>query len=133
VNYCADTWFLLKLFDREIKAQELFRRLETKKDRIIVSYVTYGETFKKLFQRGCKESDIESFFILIENTNKVQLIPFDKEIARESAKVSLTFHVPLIDACVAATAKIMACEILLSGDSDFDILAKRKYLKVQSW
>ncbi len=54
-------------------------------------------------------------------------------IAEEAAKVSRTFRVPLIDAFLAATAKVMDCHVLLSKDADFAILARRKYLKVRSW
>ena len=133
MKYCADTWFLINLFERDNKARNLLKQVQTGKDWFFVSFVTYAETMKKLFQKGNSNDQINGFFHFISNTQKIRFIPPDTEIAKETAKISLSYGLPLIDSFVAATAKIMECEILLSGDSDFNILVKRKYLKVQSW
>ena len=131
--YCADTWFVLAAFDRDPKATQMLRGLQAGKDFLIVSYIVYSETFRKLYQRGIAEIDIQSFFGFLERTEKVQFIPLNDRIGREAAKISLTYSLSLIDACVVATAKMLDCDILLSKDSDYELLTKRKYLKVQSW
>ena len=133
MRYCADTWFLLALYDKDVKAIGLFQGLQHTKDWLIISYIAYAETVKKFFQRGVPEKNIVTFFTLLESTEKIQLIPVDKSIGKEAAKVSLTYHLSLMDACIAATSKIMGCDILLSGDEDFNLAAKKKYVKVQSW
>lgn len=133
MRYCSDTWFLLMLFGKDNKAVELFQKIEREKDFLFVSFITYAETTKILFQRGHSESRINDFFINIEGTRKVNFIPIDKDISKESAKISLSYSIPLIDSIVAATAKLMNCHILLSADSDYLPLAKKKYIKVQSW
>lgn len=132
MRYCADTNFLLALFGLDSRAKELFDGVKRGKDWIIVSYVAYAETIKKLFQFGRSQSNIDSFLELLENTEKVRFVEVDKLVAQEAAKVALTFNVPMIDACIVACAKVTNCDVLLSNDSDYN-LAKRKYIKVQSW
>ena len=73
------------------------------------------------------------FWSGVESSQKVILIPLDRTIAKEAAKISLSFHVPLIDSLVAAASKITGCHCLLASDSDYGLLIKKKYLKVQSW
>lgn len=133
MQYCADTWFLLALYDRDTRARTLFENLESRKSWLVVSAIAYAETTKKLFQRGVTESTVRAFWTLLENTKKVQIVPVNNEVGAEAAKISLTYHLSLMDACVAATGKVMYCDILLSGDSDFDLIAKKKYIKVMSW
>ncbi len=95
--------------------------------------IVYAEATKKLLQKGISHSIIEDFFEGVEASEKIEMVIIDKLIAQEAAKVSLTFHVPLIDSLVASTAKLTGCDALLSGDADYELLVKRKYLKVQSW
>lgn len=47
--------------------------------------------------------------------------------------ISIHSAVPLIDSLVAATAKLAGCHLLLAADSDYGLLEKKKYVKVQSW
>lgn len=133
MHYCADTWFLLILFGKDSHAREILEGIKTGKDWLFIPYITYAETMKKLFQQGYSENDIKSFFELLENTKKVRFISAEKSISQEAAKISLSFDIPLIDAFIAATAKVTNCNILLAKDSDFDILKKRNYIKTQSW
>lgn len=133
MRYCADTWFLLSLFDREDKAKKVLTNTEFGKDFIFVSNITYAETMKKLFQKGNSQFQILNFFDLLKNTGKVSFIAPDLKIAEETARLSLSCGLHLIDSFVAATAKLMNCDVLLSDDSDFQPLIKRKYIKVQSW
>ncbi len=59
---------------------------------------------------------------------------FDKKTrAKEAAKVSLTNSLHLIDSLIAATCKLTGCDALLTADSDYKPLVKKKYLKVTSW
>ncbi len=133
MRYCADTWFLLSLFYGEDKAKNVLTNTEFGKDFIFISNITYAETIRKLFQKGNSQYRIQNFFDLIKNTGKVSFISPDFKIAEESARLSLSYGLHLIDSFVASTAKLMDCDILLSDDSDFQPLIKKKYIKVQSW
>lgn len=57
----------------------------------------------------------------------------DKAIARETARVSLTYSIPLVDSFVAATAKLLGSDAVLTADSDFKLLDKKKYVKSKAW
>lgn len=133
MKYCGDTWFLLHLFEKDANAVALIEDTKRGKARFVIPMVAYAEAIKKLMQRGAPRDIIEQFFMAVEASEKVELTPVDKSVAEEAARVSLTFSVPLIDSMVAATARLTGCDVLLSGDSDYSLLAKRKYLKVQSW
>ncbi len=133
MKYCADTWFILKLFKKDSKALSIFDDAKYGKARILIPITVYAETRKKLMQEGCSSAVIEQFFGGAEISNKICLILADKQIAEEASKISFSYSVPLIDSFVAATYKLTGCEILLANDSDYDILAKKKYIKVQSW
>ena len=84
-------------------------------------------------QKGISQDTIEQFFEGVEASEHVDLILMDKAIAQEAARLSLSFHVPLIDSIVAATCTLTGCDLLLTGDSDYEPLTKRRYVKLRSW
>ena len=133
MRYCTDTWFVLNLFDIDPKSLAILEDTKRGKTQLIIPIITFAESTKKLLQKGIPQELIDLFLSGVEASEKIALVNLDKSIAREAARISLTFHVPLIDSCVAATAKIHACDILLAKDDDYDLLAKKKYLKIQSW
>ncbi|MEK6867316.1 MAG: PIN domain-containing protein [Nanoarchaeota archaeon] len=133
MNYCADTWFLLMLFAKDPQAISLIKETKEGKATIIIPIIVFAETTKKLMQKGVSLLIIDEFFAAVEASEKIEFAFLDKAIAQEAARVSLSFQVPLIDSLVAATARLSGCQILLSADSDYASLVKRKYVKVQSW
>ncbi len=84
-------------------------------------------------QQGVSFQAIELFFQGIENTEEIVIVNLDKNIAQEAAKISLSNDLAMLDAFVAATAKTIGCEYILTKDSDYKHLIKRKYIKVKSW
>ncbi len=133
MKYCADTWFILEAFSKNPQAVALIQETRAGKTRIVISIMVYAEASKKLMQRGISQDVIEQFFDGVEASEHVELILVDKAIAREAARLSLSFHVPLIDSVVAATCTLTGCDLLLSGDGDYEPLTKRRYLKLRSW
>jgi len=133
MKYCADTWFLLTAFGKEQKATTLVEETKKGKARIIIPVVVFAETIKKLMQRGASREIINMFFSGIESSEKIEIAIADKATAVEAAHISLAYNVPLIDSFVAATCRLTGCDVLLSADTDYKLLVKRKYLKVQSW
>ncbi|GEM_PF-1262931 len=133
MKYCADTWFILGLFHEEAKNIAILNDVKEGKDYLIIPMVVYAEATKKLLQRGVSHDIIDLFWQGVEQSDKIQLVELNKQIAQEAARISLSYHVPMVDSFVATTAKITDCDILLASDSDYDILKKKKYLKVQSW
>ena len=133
MKYCADTWFVLKLFKKDPKALAILEDTTYGKARIVIPITVYAEATKKLMQLGITILTLKSFLDYIEISRKVETVDANKSIAEEAAKISFSYRVPLIDSFVAATCKLTQCDILLADDSDYELLAKKKYLKVQLW
>ena len=133
MKYCADTWFILQAFAKNTTAISIIEETRRGKVRIIIPIITFAESHKKLMQRGVSQRLIDDFFEGVEASEKVELILIDKAIAGEAARISHSYNVPLIDSFVAATSKLTACDLLLTGDSDYNLLIKSKYIKTQSW
>ena len=133
MRYCSDTWFILHLFEKDPKAMHILEETKQGKTQIVIPIVVLAEATKKLLQKGVPQTVIDLFFSAVEASDKVTLAIADKTIAQEAARVSLTYSVPLIDSFVAATARTYDCHVLLAKDDDYDLLTKKKYLKVQCW
>lgn len=133
MRYCADTWFLLLLLEKEPKSIDFLRKIRSGKDELIIPMVVAAETYRKLFEKGTSEQVIETIFKELSAMEKVEFITIDKKIAIESAKVSHANKVPLIDSMVAATGKLLKCHYILGKDDDLKRLEKRKYVKLKFW
>ncbi len=133
MKYCADTWFILKVFEKDQQGAQIIEDTKLGKARIIIPISTFAEATKKLMQGGVPYSVIELFFQGVESSEKVTLISLEKDIALEAAKIALSYNIAMLDAFVAATAKTMGCEYVLTKDTDFKPLIKGNYLKVKSW
>lgn len=133
MRYCADTWFILALFSNDATARSIISDAKTGRCELIIPVVVYTESIKKLMQRGIPTKKILDFFDMAESSRNISVVPIDRAIAREAATVSLTYAVPLIDAFVAATCRLLACHVLLTADRDYSLLAKHKYIKTRTW
>ena len=133
MKYCADTWFLLKLAEKDFKALEIKRNIIEGKDLLLIPTVVILELFKKLMQKGKKEIEIESFLRNLTALEKVKTIFLDELIAKESAKISVSYNVPTVDSIVVGSYKATDADILLSDDEDIKKLGKKKVINFLSW
>lgn len=131
--YGADSWFLLCLWNKEATAQRMLEEVQTGKSHLVIPYPAVAETTKKLMQQGNPAERISTFWSMLESSKKIRFVPLEKTIAVEGARVSMTHGVPLMDALIAATAKLTGCHALFSSDSDMAVLAKKIYVTVKSW
>lgn len=133
VKYCADTWFILSLYDNDTISGSILRDVREGKTRLVIPIIVYAESWKKLLQRGCSEKIVMEFYDALFLLPKIEMIQIDENIAKEAAMISINSPLSLIDAIVAATARLTECDVLLSGDNDYLPLIKKKYIKVKSW
>jgi len=133
MKYCADTWFLLKLFNKDVRAKDIINDLRYGKARLTIPCSVIAETVRKLMQQGASQDIIDVFLEYIQPSEKIEVIEIDQLLAVEAAKISLTYGLAMMDAFVAVTCVLNGCNTLLSGDSDYDGMVKRKYLKTISW
>jgi predicted nucleic acid-binding protein len=133
MRYCADAWFILKAFENDPRGIGIIHEARLGKAEIVVPMSTFAESTKKLMQQGVSAEAIELFFQGIESTEDIVLVNLEKNIAQEAAKIALSYNLSMLDAFVAATARIMGCAYVLTKDTDFKLLVKKKYMKIKSW
>ena len=133
MKYCADTWFLLKIYAKDEKAKILFINIKQGAGSLVIPSIVLTETYKNLLQQGINLRQIDEFIDPLEVSFRIELISEDRNIAKEAAKISLSYNIPLVDSIIAATAKLTNCSLILSGDSDLRKLHKARYIKVLSW
>ncbi|MCS4538529.1 MAG: PIN domain-containing protein [Thaumarchaeota archaeon] len=132
MKYCSDTWFLIKLATQDAKAREIKRNVLDGKDRLFIPTIVITELFRKLMQKGKKESEMDSFLNNLTASEKVKTVFLDEGIAKEAAKLSFSHNIPTVDSIVAATHKLPNCDKLLSEDKDLRRLHS-KYLRIEFW
>lgn len=133
MKYCTDTGFILALFSGNAHARTILSETRTGKIRLLIPIVVYAESIKKLLQQGISMKDISEFYEMVTSSEKVEISFLDRTIAQAAALLSLSSPLHMIDAFVAATARHTGCDALLASDNDYAPLAKKRYLKIQSW
>ena len=124
---------MLSLFAKDPKARAILHDVKTGKSHLSIPIVVYAESVRKLLQRGVAKDPINEFFDGVESSIKVQISQLDKSIVYEGALLSVSYGLSLIDAFVAASAKLYKCDVLLAADTDYAVLVKKNYIKIQNW
>ena len=133
MKYCTDTWFLLELSRKNEKAVQILREMLEGKSRIIIPTVSILELMRSNIKTGESLAKTDAMLNELRASQKVQMISLDEAIAREAAKVSVSYDVPAIDSVIAATYKLSGCDRLLAKDEHLENLQKKKYLQIESW
>ena len=133
MRYCVDTWFLLELFRNTEKASRIFKETITGKNILVVPTISILELIRLSIRSGEKLSKAESMLNELRISQKVQIIALDETIAKEAAKVSVSYGISTVDSIIVATYRISECDKLLSKDDDLIELSKKRYLKIENW
>ncbi len=51
MKYCADTWFILNLFEKDIKSVNILQEIKYGKANLVIPIAVYAESVKKLLQK----------------------------------------------------------------------------------
>lgn len=132
MKYCVDTWFLIEFRNRKEKSIQIVRDTLKGKSRLIIPTVCILEFLRNSIQRGESPSTVDSLLKELKASEKVQFIVLDEIIAKEAAKISISFNIPTVDSIVAATCKLSKCGRLLSNDDDLKKI-HNKYIEVECW
>lgn len=133
MKYCTDTWFLLELSRKNEKAVQILRETLEGKSRIIIPTVSILELIRSNIKTGENLAKTDAMLNELKASQKVQMISLDEAIAREAAKISVSYDVPAIDSVIAATYKLSECDKLLAKDEHLENLQKKKYLQIEAW
>ena len=130
MKYCLDTWFFVKLSEKDPTAMKLIK--ETKKNNFIVPTVTILELTRRAIRKG-KRKDIEALISSLMGAKNIEVIDCNIEIAKKAGEISANNNIPSIDSIIASTSIVSKCQKLLSDDSHFDKLQKNKLIKKYCW
>ena len=130
MKYCIDTWFFVKLSEKDPTAVKLIK--ETMKNNFIVPSVTILELTRRAIRKG-KLKDINDLISSLMGAKNIEIIDCNIEIAKKAGEISATYNIPTVDSIIATTSIIYKCHKLLSDDSHFDKLQKNKLIKKHCW
>ena len=130
MKYCMDTWFFIKLSEKDPTALKLIK--ETKKNSFVVPTVTVLELTRIAIRKG-KLKDINDLISSLIRAKNIEVIDCDIKIAGKAGEISAIYNIPTVDSIIVTTAILNKCHKLLSDDSHFDKLQKNKLFKKYCW
>jgi len=130
VNLGIDTGFFIGYANQHPRATEIWRETTKGAHELIVSTLTVNEVFTYFYKRGLGKS-AESWLLLMQATEMIQLLPVSIDIAVLSARYRLGMQLSTVDSLILATFLTHGCEKMISSDSDFAIVAQQNILLVE--
>jgi len=130
VNLGIDTGFFIGYANRHPRATEIWSETAKGDHQLVVSTLTVNEVFTYFYKRGLGQS-AESWLLLMQATEAIELIPVSSEIAVLSARYRLGMQLSTVDSLILATFLIHGCEKMISSDSDFAVVAQQNVLSVE--
>lgn len=120
-----DSWALMAYLEGEErgrKVTELFSSAAGKGSGLFLSAVNWGEVLYVIESRygDSKRDEIER---LLDQMH-VEVVPVDREIARQAAHFKATSKIPYADSFAAALAFVRKAD-LVTGDDDFRCVEKK--------
>lgn len=120
-----DTWFLFALKNKDRAAEKLLDGRHT----FVVSTVSIFELFRKCYQHGMPEEAARMEHLLLISPI-VEVVDIDLEISKAAARYSAGLGLSSMDSLILAVSVIKRCDLLVTGDPDFDVAAEQKIIKV---
>lgn len=130
VNLGIDTGFFIGYANRHPRATEIWTETTKGAHQLVVSTLTVNEVFTYFYKRGLGQS-AESWLLLMQATEAIELIPVSSDTAVLSARYRLGMQLSSVDSLILATFLIHGCEKMISSDSDFAIVAQQNILLVE--
>jgi predicted nucleic acid-binding protein len=97
------------------RAEHIFRSMQSRGDQLCTSYLTMGEVLAGPLKRGQLQmaQEIERFF----DSGLPEILPFDRNSAREFARLRATTNVSAADAIHLACAGASGVDLFLTNDA----------------
>ncbi len=128
MRYTADSWFFVKISEKNPKALNLWEEITTGKGRLVVPTVVIAEIEKRFLKRNLNQL-FEEFLSQMENSEKIFIVGLTLEIAKEAGKLGNTYNLSTIDSIILATAKLTEFTELISDDEHFILAEKNNLIK----
>lgn len=118
MKYTADTWFFIKLADKDEKALKIWGEIIEGKGRLVVPTIVLVELTRSFLRKNLAK-DLENLIFGFEKSKKIFLVDLTPEIAKLAGKFADSYDIPTVDSVILATADVTEFTDLLSGDKHF--------------
>lgn len=97
------------------QAEQLFDALVgTGRNPASLSAITVGEILVRPFRTGSAAVAIAEGFL--RHFADIRIVPVDYEVAREGARIRASTNLPMPDALIIASARVVDADVLVTGD-----------------
>lgn len=114
----ADTGFFIALGRKHPRASELWNRVITGEDWLIVSVLTVAEYYAHHINRGTLDAATE-LVMRMQRAPNIVLREVSLAIAARSARYRTGMDLATVDSIILATCVIAECQVFLTTDSAF--------------
>ncbi|MCE7981904.1 MAG: type II toxin-antitoxin system VapC family toxin [Caldilinea sp. CFX5] len=125
-----DTSFFISQINGQPRAVQIWQEFLEGKHQFIVSTLSIHEIFIYFYRRGTGELASQWQSLLIEFKNIV-IVPVSVDIAARSARLRHGMGLPAIDSLLLATFLHQNCELIVSTDNHFRVVAEQHVLPVE--
>lgn len=126
----VDTSFFISQLHGQQRAVQIWQEFLEGKHQFVVSTLSIHEIFIYFYKRGAGELGSQWLSMLIELKNVV-IVPVSVDIAAHSARLRHGMGLPAIDSLLLATFLHQNCELIVSTDSHFRVVAQQNVLPVE--
>jgi predicted nucleic acid-binding protein len=126
----VDTSFFISQLNAQPRAVQIWQEFLEGKHQFVVSTLSIHEIFIYFYKRGVGELASQWLSMLIELKNVV-ITPASADIAARSARLRHGMGLPAIDSLLLATFLHENCELIVSTDNHFRVVAQQHVLPVE--
>lgn len=132
MRYTADTWFLLKIIDRDENAVKIEEEILEGKGRLVIPTIVISELVRETIRKG-KIKIAEEILDALQTSTKIFVADLNQAIAKEAGRVGISFNVPLVDSVILATAILFDHKNILTVDEHYKTAERKGEIKRVFW
>lgn len=126
----ADTGFFVKRSERQARALEIWSKVLSGEDFLVVSVLTITEFYAHQIQLA-KLAAAEELVSQMQLVPNISIVSVSLEIAAASARYRRGMNLPTVDAVIFATFLSLGCDMLVTTDSVFDQTPVKKLIPIE--
>ncbi len=128
----VDTGFFILLAKKDARAEQVWDRVSTGEEELIVSVITLNELLAYFYRQG-KPEEAEKYVNLLKLMPTITLVSVSARIAELSAKYKYSLGIPTTDSIILTTFILEKVDEIITTDAHFDKAEEQHLAKVQRW
>jgi predicted nucleic acid-binding protein len=125
-----DTGFFISHHHQHPRARMIWQEYSAGAHTCVVSTLSFNELFTYFIKRNLLDL-ADEWLYQTRNAERLLLVEVSAEIAAHSARYRLGLGMSTVDSILLTTFLEQGCEMALTTDSDFQIVAHHKLLPVE--